>query len=268
MNAYRVSVFVAICIGVVLFLYYPDRWLLIAVSVALFTLLLWVIAMKPVAEPDRAIVYRMAMFDHVAGPGYIFLAPGLDRIEGVLDMGVRELSIEVPQIRTADNQYVRTNLEVTWRIHPNVQGRVANKIRAMILMAEERRSKLVDEVVIRMARQVVSSYSHIQLGSAAAREAATATMAEGANEILESQGLMIDRIFWRGSAFPPKLSEAKLESAIRMEQVEALISSVEAVKKRLPDMQPEEFLALQAWLDMFRRGGFGPGQPPTPPKPS
>jgi hypothetical protein len=145
-----------------------------------------------------------------------------------------------------------------------VQGRVNAKVKSMILMQEDnehgkvhQRSALVEEVVINMARQVVSSYTQTLVAPAAAREAAAATMMDGANEILETYGLQVDRLFWRGSAFPSKLSEAQLESAIQLEHAESLIKTVEAIRTHLPDMQPEEFLALQAWLDMFRRGGSG-----------
>jgi regulator of protease activity HflC (stomatin/prohibitin superfamily) len=260
MNAFRVIIFVAICVGLVLYLYYPDRLLLILVcDLAAVALVFW-ITLKPVPEPDRAIVYRLATFRHVAGPGYIFLIPTLDRIEGVLDMTPSETKVEVTQVRTYENQYVRTNLEATWRIHPDVRGRVSGKMRSMILMSQQAREKLVEETVMHIARQVVNSYTREQLGPAANREAASATMVEGANEVLQQYGLLIDRIFWRGSPFPARLSEAQLEGSVRLEHAETLIKMVEAVKNRLPEMQPEEFLALQAWLEMFQRGGEPPAQ--------
>ncbi|HEX9056646.1 MAG TPA: SPFH domain-containing protein [Ktedonobacterales bacterium] len=267
MSAFRVVVFVAVCVGLVLYLYYPDRLPLIAVCEIAAILLLFWLTMKPVPEPDRAVIYRLATFNRIAGPGYVFLLPGFDHIMGSLDTNPNHLPIEVPQVRTADNQYVRTNLEVTWRIHQDVRGHVSSKVKAMILMSDEMRAKMVEETVILMARQVVGSYTLAQLGGPAAREAASATIVDAANEMLESQGLVVERIFWRGSQFPGKLSEAKLETSIRVEQAEALIKTVEAVKQRLPEMQPEEFLALQAWLDMFRRGGTGGGTG-TPPKPA
>jgi regulator of protease activity HflC (stomatin/prohibitin superfamily) len=261
-----VLIFAVSCVGVVLFLYYPGRALLIAAVLFLFSLFLWFLTMRPVPEPDRALVYRLALLDHVAGPGYIFLVPGFDHIEGTLDMGPHEKAIEVPQIRAADAQYVRTNLEATWRIHPGVQGRVSDKVRATILMDDAHREKLVEETVIQVARTVVNNYTAEDLRPAAVRENATLTMTEAANEILESYGLQVERIFWRGSPYPGKLSEAKLEGAVRLEEVETLISSVEAVRKRLPDLPPEELLALAAWLDMYRRGGVTGPTPPSPPK--
>lgn len=265
MNAFRVMIFVAVAVGLALYLYFPDRWLLIILCEVVAGLVLFLLTMKPVAEPDRAVVYRLATFHHIAGPGYVFLVPTLDHIEGVLDMGPREFNVEVPGTRTFDRQHVRTNLEVTWRIHPHVQGRLNNRMKLMVLAKDDQRAKLVQEVVIRMARQVVSGYTNEQLAPPENRESAAATMVDAVNEMLEPDGLRVERIFWRGSAYPGKLLEAKLESAIRLEHAESLIAMVEAIKKRLPDMQPEEFLALQAWLDMFRRGGLGgQGHPPAP----
>lgn len=266
MGGFRVLVALAVCTGVVLYLYYPEHVILIVLGEFVVVTLAFFITMRAVPEPDRAVIYRLARFHHVAGPGYVFLVPTFDTIHDYLDMSTHPVhAIEVPQVRTADNQHVRTNLEVTWRIHPDVQGRVSAKVKSMILMREDdkehQRRSLVEEVVISMARQVVSSYTVAQLGPAANREAAAATMMDGANEILETYGLQVERIFWRGSGFPSKLSEAKLESAIQLEHAESLIKTVEAIRTHLPDMQPEEFLALQAWLDMFRRGGAG--HPPT-----
>jgi regulator of protease activity HflC (stomatin/prohibitin superfamily) len=260
LNSYRIITFVAAVVGVVLFLYYPERWLLIIAAEIVFSTLLWFIAMKPVPEPDRAVVFRLATFHHIAGPGYIFLVPTLDRIEGVLDMTPQEIEIEVPQVRTADSEYVRTNLEVTWRISPDVQGRLSGKMREMIHMSPERRAKIVQEEAIHIARQVVNSYTLEQFGVAANRESAMATMTDGVNEKIAGYGLLVDRVFWRGSPFPAKLNEARLEGAIRLERAQSLIKMIEAFKKRLPEMQPEEIMALDAWLDTFSRGG-GPTRP-------
>jgi len=255
---------VTVCAGLVLYLYNPDHWVLIVLGVAVVLTLLFFITMRPVHEPDRAVVYRLARFHHLAGPGYVFLVPTLDKIQGALDMGIQEpLKFDVPQVRTADNKTVKTNLEVTWRIHPDVNGRVNSKVKSMILMKPEHRAALVEEVVIAMGRQVVNSYAEVQLGTAAARESAAATMMDGANEILESYGLVVDRVFWRGTTPPKPVSEAKVQAMVAAEQAESLIKTVEAIRTRLPDMQPEEFLALQAWLDMFRRGGGSAPMPPT-----
>jgi hypothetical protein len=254
-HTYNVTVFVAACVGVVLFLYSPERvWLIVAAEI-LFSIFLWLLAMRPVHEPDRAVVYRLAQFHHVAGPGRIFLVPTLDHIEGVLDMTPQETgTIEVPQIRTADGESVRTNLEITWRIHPDVQGRVSPKVREMIMMADERRKTLVAETMILTARQIVFSYAAVQLGTTPAREAATAEIMRAGNERLSVSGILVDRVFWRGSVYPMKLTEAKLEGAIRLERTQTLIAMIEAFKKRLPEMQPEEIMALDAWLDTFGQG--------------
>jgi regulator of protease activity HflC (stomatin/prohibitin superfamily) len=260
-GGYRVIVAIIFIGGLLLYLNSPQYLVLIVLGGMVASTLLFFITMRPVPEPDRAVVYRLAKFSHLDGPGYVFLIPTFDKIEGTLDMATREpLPIEVPQIRTADNEQVRTNLEITWRIHPDVQGHVSGKVKNMILMSEESRKALILEIVINMARQVVSMYTAKQLNSAAAREAAGATMMDGANEILEGHGMLIERVFWRGSPANAKVLEAKVESMVAAEHADSLIKTVEAIRTHLPDMQPEEFLALQAWLDMFRRGNGG-----TPP---
>lgn len=262
MGGFRWVVAIAIAVGLVIYLEFQSvNLILLVVSEMVVLTLLFFITMKPVDEPDRAVVYRLAKFHHLDGPGYVFLVPTFDKIGGRLDMSSREvIPIEVPQIRTAENEQVRTNLEVTWRIHPDVNGRVNAKVKSMLLMKEPQQKALIQEVVISMARQVVSSYTLQQLASAANREVAAATMRDGSNEILEDYGIEVERVFWRGSPANAKVMEAITESAVAAEHAKSLIKTVEAIRTHLPDMQPEEFLALQAWLDMFRRGG---GSPPA-----
>jgi regulator of protease activity HflC (stomatin/prohibitin superfamily) len=270
-RTYQILVFVAACVGAAIFFFRPVKFqtlgfaLLLAVLIFLFSILLWFITMRPVDDPDRALVFRLARLDRVDGPGYVFIMPGYDRIAGTIDMGPHLHPIEVPQIRTADSQPIRTNLEVTWRISPNVRGHIPERIRAMVLADEKARQSLVEESVIVMARQIVNTYTAESLGPASAREEASLTIAQAANELLEPSGLFVERIFWRGSSYPAKLSVAKLEGAIRQTEVDTLIESVEKIKKRLPDVPAEELLALAAWLDMYRRGG-GVGMPPAPGK--
>jgi regulator of protease activity HflC (stomatin/prohibitin superfamily) len=262
MRTYNLTVFVAACVGVVIFLYNPTLPIvLIIAAVLLFAALLWVIAMRPVHEPDRAVVYRLAQFHHIAGPGFIFLVPTLDRIEGVLDMTPQEIVSEVPQIATADGGGVRVNIEITWRYHPDVlQGRVNPRLREMIMMTEERRKKLVEETMMLTARQLVSSYTTEQLGSPATREVVMTEMTDFGNERLSVYGILIDRVFWRGSPFPGKLAEAMLEGRVRLQHTETLIKMLEAFRQRLPEMPAEEIMALDAWLNTFGGGG----RPPTP----
>jgi regulator of protease activity HflC (stomatin/prohibitin superfamily) len=258
-GGYRWIIAITVCAGVVLYLYNPTHWGLIVLAGIVVLTLAFFMTMRPVPEPYKAVVFRLAKFDHLAGPGYIFLVPTLDKIQDTLDTAPREpIAIEVPQIRTADNEQVRTNLEVTWRIHPEVNGRITPKVKTMILMDEKHRIAFIQEVVISMARQVISMYHSKALGTAANREAAAATMKDGTNEILEEYGLQVDRVFWRGSVANAKVMEAKVAAMVAQEHTESLIKTVEAIRTHLPDMQPEEFLALQAWLDMFRRGEGGP----------
>lgn len=264
MRTYRALVIAAVIAGIVLFLYFPERALLIALGVVLFSLFLWLLAMKPVPEPDRAVVYRLQMLHHIAGPGYIFITPFLDHIEGSLDMRPRQLNIEVPQIRTGDGSPVRTNLEVTWRFHPHLRGRLPAQAKAVVLVDDTHREKVVEEETIKIARQVVSGYTGKDLGTAAAREAAMATMREGINEKLAGYGLLVDRVFWRGSGYPAKLAMAKLEGAVRLEHARTLIDMIQAFKEKLPEMQPEEIMALNAWLDTFSHGGSNLGHVNAP----
>lgn len=156
------------------------------------------LTLRPVFDPNRAVVYRLATLNRIAGPGYIFVLPLLENVESVLDMGERETRVKLADARSCDGAMLAPAFEVTWRISPGVRGRVAPRVRATVLMPEERRAKLVDEVVSRCGRLVLSEYSRAELALAEARESAARTIALDANDALAARGILVERVFWRG----------------------------------------------------------------------
>lgn len=156
-----------------------------------------IVTLRPVFDPNRAIIFRLATLHRVAGPGYVFVLPLLDHVETELDMGERESRLALIDGRTADGGKLSPRLEVTWRIHPHVRGKPSAQIRAMLLLPEERRAKLVDEVVLGATRRVISDYTLPDLTHAGARESAMTTVAFLANDELALRGLLVERVFWR-----------------------------------------------------------------------
>jgi hypothetical protein len=67
-------------------------------------LVIWLVATRrPVNEPYRAVIYRLATMHRISGPGYVFVLPFIDRIESELDMGERECAVAPRGGRTADD---------------------------------------------------------------------------------------------------------------------------------------------------------------------
>lgn len=157
-----------------------------------------VLTLRPVFDPNRAVVYRLATLHRVAGPGYIFVLPWLENVESELDMGERETRVKLADARTCDGALLAPVFEVTWRIAPTVRGRLAPRVRTTVLMPEERRAKLVDEVVSRCGRLVLAEYSRADLALADARESAARGITLDANDALASRGILVERVFWRG----------------------------------------------------------------------
>ena len=156
------------------------------------------LTLRPVFDPNRAVVYRLATLNRIAGPGYIFVVPWLENVESVLEMGERETRVKLADARSCDGAMLAPAFEVTWRISPAVRGRVSPRVRATVLMPDERRAKLVDEVVSRCGRLVLSEYSRAELALAEARESAARTIALDANDSLAARGILVERVFWRG----------------------------------------------------------------------
>lgn len=153
--------------------------------------------LRPVCDPDRAVIYRLATLHRVSGPGYVFVLPFIDRIDMQLDMGEHETEIVIRDGRTADGALVTPRLEATWRVHQDVRGRPSRRVRATLLLPDDRRVKLIDETVISATRSVLSKYTRSDLAHAGARESAMRMVEYTANDALIPCGLMVERVFWR-----------------------------------------------------------------------
>lgn len=167
----------------------------VALLAAFFALRM--IFLRPILDPNRALVFRMATLHRVAGPGYIVVVPLLERLDSELDMGERESRVKLAEAHTADGMPLTPSFDITWRIAPEVRGKPSRAVRTTLLMPEERRAKLVEEVVSRAARRTINAYGRTQLARAETRDSAALTMAFEANDELEQRGLMVDRVFWR-----------------------------------------------------------------------
>ena len=161
-------------------------------------LVIWLaVTRRPVSDPNRAVIYRLATLHRVSGPGYVFVLPFVDRIESELDMGERECALTPHGGRTADGKRVAPRLEVTWRLDPALRGRLSHAVRTTLNLPDERIAKLVDESVINAARSVLGRYTRTDLTHEDARESATRMIEYTANDALVPRGLRVERVFWR-----------------------------------------------------------------------
>lgn len=175
----------------------PASMVPFGIALALVILIVRIAAVRPVRDPNRAIIYRLATLHRVAGPGYVLMFPLVERVEQVLSMGEREMLLSPSGVRTADAHTLKMRLEITWRVHPDVRGRPPQLVRAMLLLPEERRSKLVDEVVTRAVCHVIAGYSLAALAQSLVRDEVIAQAVRAARGDLARRGLWIERIFWR-----------------------------------------------------------------------
>lgn len=155
------------------------------------------VAVRPVREPRRALVYRMATLHRVAGPGYVWLIPFLDRVEQEISVIEHEAIILPSGVRTSDDHMLKMRLEVAWRIAPTVHGCPSDAVRLTLLLPEDRRAKLVEEAITRAAIRAVGTYSLADLGAADVRDEVLATLAGEAGAGLASKGIEVMRVFWR-----------------------------------------------------------------------
>ena len=259
MTTYRIICFIALCICLVFIFYYPwTVFFLLPLWIA-FALLLWKVAMVPVSEPKRAVVFRMEVFHHVARSGYVFLLPTFDRIERDVSVGEEIMDFKVPQFYTADSERPTCNLEVAWKIRNDVEGRISDKVREMVLMSDDLRKKLVEQTVIGIARELALSYDAAQLKDNRVREGFCTTVTQAANEILSGHGLVIERIFWRGSLPLPEVLKAEVDGMVAAAEVKSMVNAIKAIREDLgANVSAEDLYAMHEFIKMMRKGGMNP----------
>lgn len=259
MTTYRIFCFVALCICLVFIFYYPWTAIFLLPLWVAFILALWKVAMIAVSDPKRAVIFRLEVFHHIARSGYIFLMPGLDRIEREISVAEELMEFKVPQFITADGQKPTCNLEIAWKVRNDVEGRVGDKVREMVLMTDDYRKKFVEQTIIRMARELALSYVIDQLKDNRIRDGFCTTVAQAANEILNSHGLVIERIFWRGSFTPQSVLEAQVQSMVAAEELKAMVNMIKTIREDLGEnVSAEDLYAMHEFIKLMRRGGANP----------
>lgn len=260
MATYRIITFIALCVCLVFIFYYPwTVFFLLPLWVA-FALLLWKVAMVPIPDPERAIIFRMEVFHHISKSGYIFLLPTFDRVAGTISLKEELHDVKVTQFYPADSgEKMTCNIELAWRIRQDVEGRVTGKVREMVLMEDEQRKKLVEQIVISIVRQLGLSYTAAELKDNRVRESFCTTARQAANEILESYGLTIERLFWRGTGPIADVQEAQVRGMVESEEVKAMVKAIETIRERLgPGTSAEDLYAMYEFIKMMKSGGYNP----------
>ena len=259
MMTYRILCFLALCICLVFIFYYPWTVFFLAPLWVAFAFLLWKMAMVGISEPNRAIIFRLEVFHHVAKSGYTFLMPGLDRVERMISTAEQMMDFKVPQFYTADGDRPTCNLEVTWKVKNDVEGRVTDKVREMTLMNDEHRKKLVEQSVITITRQLALSYTKAQISDTRVREGFCTTVRQAANEILHGYGLTIERIFWRGSLPLPDVQSAQIRGMVEEAEVKSMVKAIKMIREELGDsISAEDLYTMYEYITLMKNRGINP----------
>lgn len=100
--------------------YATSEWRTPTLAYALLGSLLFILGraatLRPVSDPNRVLIFRLATLHRVAGPGYVLVLPFIDRTDTRLDISERETATIVSDARTADGKRLAARLEVTWRV--------------------------------------------------------------------------------------------------------------------------------------------------------
>ncbi len=259
-------------IAIALMIFLPNLALLILFCWILTQGGIWVTCMRRVNEPERAIILRYGHIHHLSPSGIFFMLPWAETMGDLVNMKPESQEFTITQLHAGDGEGVYMNLELTWRIRPDLDT-IDEQAKQFLLKTPDQRKTYIEHSVNVVARQLVQDYTSDQLKRADARERAIDIIRTAINEMLEPSGVMIDSLFWRGSSPAKELNDAKLKVKIAHEQVQGMLTDIEAVRERLPDVPAQEFLTYQAWIELIRRGVSPPGAPnmpqfplnPTPP---
>lgn len=262
-SSFRVVLVGAASIAIALVMLLPSAALLVVAVWLMAQAILFRVSLHRVAEPHRPIILRLGQMHRLGPSGVFFLAPWVDTIEGTVSMKPESQEFTVTQLHAGDGDGVYMNLELIWRLRPDI-FKIDEPLKQMLLKTEEQRRRLVEQSVSTLARQLLLHYGGDQLKRADTRDHVTEILRTAVNEYLLPHGMMIDSIFWRGTNPAKEMNEAKLRIKIAHEQVQGMVYDMELVRQRFPDLPAEEFLAYQAWLELIRRGVSPPGVPNMP----
>lgn len=260
MTTYWSIIGIVACACLAFLLYYPWTALFFLPLCLIFALLLWKAAMWPVSDPERAVIFRLEVFHRIAEPGYVFLVPTFDRVAGIFTVKEEPLEVTVTQFYPAESrEKLDCHIELTWHIMDAVKGKVTGNVRQMVFMDEGQRRKLVEQVVISIVRQLGAYYPEDQLEDNLVREEFCAKARQAANELLESWGLTIARLFWRGYLPIRAVQEAKTRGAVQSVEVGAMIHAIQLIQKELgPEVSAEDLYAMYEFIQLRKSSGENP----------
>ncbi len=260
-SSYRTVLIALGCAAIALALLAPRALPLIAVGWAVALPLSWLACMRRIAEPYRPIVSRLGMMHRLGPPGFAFVIPLIEQISQRVSVMPHMQQFVVHQIASSDGNTMYMNLELTWRVRPDITT-IDDALRQALLKTDEQLNLMIEQTVSVVARQLVLSFAPDHLKRADTRESVTEILRSAVNEMLTPHGLMIDTVFWRGSVPAADLIKERLAISISHERVEGLIRDITLMQERLPGMQADQIMLYQTWLDLLRRGIAPPTAPP------
>jgi regulator of protease activity HflC (stomatin/prohibitin superfamily) len=235
------------------------------IAVVILGILYSIFCVRIINEPDQPIIWRGGQMHHLGQPGVNLLIPIVESIQGTVDtMTQRSQKFEVHQVATGDGSSVYMNLELDWRFHPDIY-RIDYMLKQTFLRSEEQLEALVDQTVTIKARHLVQQYTSDTFKDADTRQRCVDILRQHANQALAAHGIIVDHIFWRGSIPKPEVLKARREISIEQERLRAMITEVQIIQEKLPNVSAEQFLTFRAWLELLRHGIPAPLSPPNIP---
>ncbi len=225
------------------------------------------IFMKTTIDPHRPIVYRFGHMHHIGQPGAIFIIPGIENIfpNQCVNMQLRTQKIKLNNMRPSDsNERFYAELQIRWRISPEIT--LIDTMIKMTLLMDMRQSEktpdttidelgqMVDQTINVAAKHLALHYPKQAFERIDTREDFIQVLRDSVNEIFKPYGLILETVYWVDFDSNSDKLAAQVEIAISHERVSGLIKDIQEIREKLPDLPPEDVIALQAYLDLLRRG--------------
>jgi len=170
--------------------------------------------------------------------------------------------LSVHQVATGDGSPIYINLGLVWRFDPGIRN-IDDYLKQIFLKTEEQIEALVEQTVTIIARRLVQR--HDTLKDANARQRCIDILLREAKQVLAGYGIQVDHIFWRGSITSNEVLRAQRRIRIEHERLRAMITDVQTIREKVPNVSAEQFLTFQAWLELLRHGIPAPLSPPNIP---
>jgi regulator of protease activity HflC (stomatin/prohibitin superfamily) len=173
---------------------------------------------------ERAVVFTRGKFSKVAGPGWLFLIPGLQSYR-LVDLRVHEVDVEPQEVLSKNGVSLTVDAIIYLKIKDDCES-----VKKAILEVEDYARASVDFVKARLRNEIGKMEWEKVIGSV---DEINKKLHEDLSKIAEKWGVQVEKVEIKEIKVPPEIEKSIKEKEAAEREKEARIERAEGVKQEL-----------------------------------